>query len=546
MSEPQKCPQCGNELPANAPAGLCPQCLMKAGLESQSHIKTGPETESARPRSPFTPPSPELLSAAIPHIEILELLGTGGMGAVYKGRQRSLDRLVAVKVLPADIGADPAFAERFTREARALGKLNHPNIVAIHDSGYAGGLYYFVMEYIDGANLREMIRSHAFAPKDALAIVPQICDALQFAHDEGIVHRDIKPENILITKKGQVKIADFGLAKLLGADQVGDNLTATHQVMGTVRYMAPEQMEGAKDIDHRADIYSLGVVFYELLTGELPLGRFAPPSKKVQIDVRLDEIVLRTLEKEPQQRYQHAGDIKTEVETFVRTSAERAKRTTERVKEKINEAAKSDWFRDLTADEGSYARWVGSPFFAVVGMTVFSIVMASLHHHRGHQDLILGMAIDLPLIALAAFLVLNVLYWIGRKIRLIGADKTGPWTQEEVAAHMPQISGLLKAIALFTFVGWLMATPFVDAAGVTVLWAIFAGIMILLASKAIDQRKHPGMAGLIVAMVPLSPVVLLGLPVAIRMLRTLSRPEVIEYFKTPVAEPIRPTPPASS
>ncbi len=196
---------------------------------------------------------------------------------------------------------------RFSREARALGKLNHPNIVAVHDSGEANGLYYFVMEYVDGVNLRHLLREKSLPPKEALAIVPQVCDALQFAHDEGIMHRDIKPENILIDKKGRVKIADFGLAKLVGQDHVDDNLTKAHEVMGTIRYMAPEQMEGAKDIDHRADIYSLGVVFYELLTRELPLGRFPPPSKRVQIDVRLDEIVLRALEKEPElARSQHA------------------------------------------------------------------------------------------------------------------------------------------------------------------------------------------------------------------------------------------------
>ena len=204
----------------------------------------------------------------------------------------------------------------------APGWLNHPNIVGVHDFGNAGSLFYFVMEYVDGANLRRLLSDGGLSPKDALAIVPQICEALQFAHDKGIVHRDIKPENILIDKKGRVKIADFGFAKLMGPDQVLRNLTGTHRVMGTVRYMAPEQMEGAKDIDQRADIYSLGVVFYELLTGELPLGRFAPPSKMVHIDVRLDEIVLRTPEKKTSQRYQHAGEVKTEVETVMRTPSE--------------------------------------------------------------------------------------------------------------------------------------------------------------------------------------------------------------------------------
>jgi predicted Ser/Thr protein kinase len=283
-------------------------------------------------------------------MEVLELLGRGGMGAVYKARQKELDRLVALKVLPPEVSRDPAFAERFTREARALARLSHPNIVVVYDFGRtphlpspsgrgaggegappssvradgAGGegtqtdgpLFYFIMEYVDGVNLRQAIQSGGIAPKEALAIVPQICDALQFAHDEGIVHRDIKPENILLDKRGRVKIADFGLAKLLGHAPGDVSLTGTQQVMGTLRYMAPEQMEGTKAVDHRADIYSLGVVFYELLTGELPIGRFAPPSKKVQIDVRLDEVVLRALEKEPEKRYQHASDVKTEIQAI--------------------------------------------------------------------------------------------------------------------------------------------------------------------------------------------------------------------------------------
>src|SRR6202050_1116667 len=165
-----------------------------------------------------------------------------------------------------------------------------------------------------------MIRAGKMKPEEALAVVPKICDALQFAHEEGVVHRDIKPENILLDKRGRVKIADFGLAKLLG-DKAAKGLPGTQQVMGTPQYMAPEQIQGTRDVDHRADIYSLGVTFYEMLTGELPLGRFAPPSQKVQIDVRLDEVVLRTLEVEPEKRYQHASDVKTEMETIARKPA---------------------------------------------------------------------------------------------------------------------------------------------------------------------------------------------------------------------------------
>ena len=345
MSQIRRCQDCEAELAADAPEGLCPRCLMKAGLGSQADAGTGlphaasggvPEAAAGAgsaagfaptvrysPSGRFVPPEPVELARHFPQLEILELLGQGGMGAVYKARQRQLNRLVALKILPPEVAGDPAFAERFTREAQALAQFNHPHVVTVHDFGEAGGLFYFIMEFVDGVNLRQMLAGGNLEPREALAIVPQICEALQYAHDDGVVHRDIKPENILIDKKGRVKIADFGLAKLLRRDdtpagRAAFTLTGSQQVMGTPHYMAPEQMERPLSVDHRADIYSLGVVFYEMLTGELPLGRFAPPSQKVEIDVRLDEVVLRSLEKEPERRYQHASDVKTEVETIVR------------------------------------------------------------------------------------------------------------------------------------------------------------------------------------------------------------------------------------
>jgi hypothetical protein len=282
-------------------------------------LDPGPTTPPS-PAGRFEAPQPAELAPHFPQLEILELLGQGGMGAVYKARQRQLNRLVALKILPPQVAADPAFAERFTREAQALAQLNHPHIVAVHDSGQAGGLYYFVMEYVDGVNLRRMLAEGKLAPAEALAIVPQICEALQYAHDEGVVHRDIKPENLLLDKRGRVKIADFGLARLVGPSRPDFTLTGTQQVMGTPHYMAPEQMERPQAVDHRADIYSLGVVFYEMLTGELPLGRFQPPSKKVEIDVRLDDVVLRSLEREPERRYQQASSVKSDLEGITRGS----------------------------------------------------------------------------------------------------------------------------------------------------------------------------------------------------------------------------------
>ena len=230
-----------------------------------------------------------------------------------------MDRIVALKILPEEFSRDVKFALRFTREARTLAKLNHPNIVSVFEFGKVQGTYYFLMEFVDGPTLRDVVSAGQLPSEHALAIVPHLCDALQFAHDKGVIHRDIKPENILMAKDGSVKITDFGLSRILGNETQPTVLTRTHQIMRTPRYMAAEQLEGARSVDPRADIYSLGVVFYEMLTGELPIGRFAVPSQKVEIDVRLDEVVLRTLEKEPRRRYQHASQIKSDVQTIAST-----------------------------------------------------------------------------------------------------------------------------------------------------------------------------------------------------------------------------------
>ncbi|MBI5364298.1 MAG: serine/threonine protein kinase [Planctomycetes bacterium] len=241
------------------------------------------------------------------------------MGAVYRVRQKQLGREAALKILALDAEATPAFGERFEREARTLAALDHENIVHVYDSGRAGPWWYLLMEFVDGVSLRQMIRAREVDPRTALAIVAQVCDALQCAHDHGVVHRDIKPENVLVDRKGRAKILDFGLAKLLGREPRTGTLTETGQVMGTPRYMAPEQWERPLAVDHRADIYSIGVVFYELLTGELPIGAFALPSQKGAPDARVDPVVMKTLAKEPERRYQHASEVRTAVRSIEST-----------------------------------------------------------------------------------------------------------------------------------------------------------------------------------------------------------------------------------
>ena len=337
------CPDCGTQFEAKAELReLCPRCLMQRVMVESQEPSLESEAGVRKPR--FAVPEAEELEPLFPQFSAFELLGVGGMGAVFRARQNSLDRTIALKILPRESGADPAFAERFAREARALAKLSHPHIVGMHDFGETGGYYYFVMEFVEGVTLREAIRRKSLTPTEALRVVSEICGALQFAHDQGIVHRDIKPENILLSKNGHVKIADFGLAKLLALPEIELPLTASRHIVGTPHYMAPEQMERPLEVDHRADIYSLGVVFYEMLTGELPIGRFDPPSRKVIVDVRLDEVVLRTLEKEPGRRYQHVSDVGHEVEHISGTT-----HRPRRVDVQRRARAARNWCRDRMA-----------------------------------------------------------------------------------------------------------------------------------------------------------------------------------------------------
>ncbi len=318
------CPQCRAPLPSGTLSGLCPACLLDQATQSD------PGSVSATTRR-VSPPPVDLVAAMFPSLTIEGLLGSGGMGAVYKAHQPDLDRRVALKLLPPAPDGASGFTERFTREARALAHLNHPNIVTVHEFGHVDlpaadprrpanvppGRWHFIrMEFVDGTNLRQLERSGTLTPRDALRIIPQICDALQYAHDEGIVHRDIKPENVLLDRRGRVKIADFGLARILGRDPDSARLTQDGQVMGTPHYMAPEQVSRPLWVDHRADLYSLGVVFYEMLTGDLPLGKFDPPSRCAPVDGRFDDVVLRALENDPDRRYQRASEIREGVESI--------------------------------------------------------------------------------------------------------------------------------------------------------------------------------------------------------------------------------------
>ena len=286
---------------------------------------------SARPSSAasgiWTPPSDAEITRLFPQYEMLGMLGRGGMGAVYRARQIELDRHVAIKLLPLEVSVDKEFADRFRREARAMAKLSHPHIIAVHDFGTTSeGHLYFSMEFVEGANLHQIIHSQGLAPKQALALATQVCDALAtqvcdalaYAHGKGVVHRDIKPANVMIDAEGHVKVADFGLARLNGASPENFGMTNPGFVMGTPAYMAPEQTRGM-DVDHRADIYSLGVMLYEMLCRETPQGVFDPPSKRVPVDVRVDQVVARAMAQQPERRYQSSTEMKLAVE-HIRTA----------------------------------------------------------------------------------------------------------------------------------------------------------------------------------------------------------------------------------
>ncbi|MBL8861264.1 MAG: serine/threonine protein kinase, partial [Planctomycetes bacterium] len=244
MDAPRTCRRCGTALDE----GLCARCLLELGLGGTPQELDEPAASAPSVR--FVPPTAAELAPLFPDLEIGELLGHGGMGAVFRARQKKLERDVALKVLPKELSADRKFAERFLREARALARLSHPNIVAVHDYGETGGVCWLLLEYVDGANLRAILKSGRMDSRTALALVRELCDALQYAHDEGVVHRDIKPENVLVDRRGRAKVADFGLAKLIGPAQ-GADLTREGQVMGTPHYMAPEQIERPREVDHR-------------------------------------------------------------------------------------------------------------------------------------------------------------------------------------------------------------------------------------------------------------------------------------------------------
>jgi serine/threonine protein kinase len=282
----------------------------------QNKAKTTP---SSAPRKTWEPPSAEELAQFLPQYDIERILGRGGMGAVYKGTQKSLERPVAIKILSAEMEAnDPSFAERFKNEARAMGKLSHPGIVSVFDSGTTeDNMLYIVMEFVEGTDVAKMIAQQGrLHTEHAMAITAHVCDALQYAHERGIIHRDIKPANIMVGYDGAVKVADFGLAKMSHDGRSG--LTQSGMAMGTLYYMAPEALILGSSVDHRADVYAVGVMLYQMLTGKLPQGMFKLPSLLVPgLDPRYDAIISKALREDRAIRYQSVFEMRHDLDAIL-------------------------------------------------------------------------------------------------------------------------------------------------------------------------------------------------------------------------------------
>jgi tRNA A-37 threonylcarbamoyl transferase component Bud32 len=332
MTEARACPQCRAELPVDAPEGLCPRCLLQQG------IGEGSDTPSSRANDPTLAPRIADSGGPTPgaHVryfgdyEILEEIARGGMGVVYKARQLSLNRVVALKMVLAGEWATPEARFRLRAEAEAAANLQHPNIVAIHEVGEHEGQQYFSMDFVDGTNLAEFVCGEPLSAEQAASYVKAIAEAIHFAHQRGILHRDLKPQNVLIDTDDRPRITDFGLAKRVENDS---GLTRTGDVLGSPSYMSPEQASSRlEEVGPQSDVYSLGAILYELLTGRAPFrGATAletlcqvievppvPPRKlNPGVPQDLETICLKCLEKSPANRFSSAQELADELGRFL-------------------------------------------------------------------------------------------------------------------------------------------------------------------------------------------------------------------------------------
>ena len=331
MAETKNCPDCGAALPADAPAGFCPQCLLAAGATAATLTGDTPAF-ATRPDDPDH--ASRIALQGIVHFgdyELLEEIARGGMGVVYKARQRSLNRLVAVKMILAGQFAGKQLVQRFRGEVTAAALLQHPNIVAIHEVGIHEGQHFFSMDYVEGQNLAQLVGNHALPAKKAAHYLKLIAEAIHYAHQQGILHRDLKPSNVLIdAATDEPRVTDFGLAKRLDGES---SLTVTGQVLGSPNFMPPEQASGSRGkVGRQSDVYGLGGILFYLLTARAPFQAeslealvrqvidtepISPRLLNAAVPPDLETICLKCLEKEPEKRYSTAQQVADELGCFL-------------------------------------------------------------------------------------------------------------------------------------------------------------------------------------------------------------------------------------
>lgn len=258
----------------------------------------------------FEAPSPQELNGLLPAYEVTAFIAKGGMGAVYKAHQNSLERDVAIKILPREFGEDADFRKRFEDEAKAMAKLNHPNLIGVYDFGEIDGMFYIVMEFVNGKSLHHSAHGTAIEQKQTLELVQGICEGLAHAHEAGILHRDIKPANILLDTKKRPKIGDFGLAR------AADSSEKDGVIFGTPDYTAPEVIRDSDAVDKRSDVFSIGVILYELLTGKLPEKNYVPASQIEDVDPRFDKIIRRATHPSPTLRFADAAAMGRDIKSL--------------------------------------------------------------------------------------------------------------------------------------------------------------------------------------------------------------------------------------
>lgn len=319
-----------------------------------------------------------LIYSDIPQIngyEIIGVLGKGGMGTVYKASQLSLNRLVAIKVLKKEYAKEKDFILRFSREAEVLARLSHPNIVPIIDKGSTGGLFYFVMEFIDGETLRQKLRRGRLHLDEVIKYTVQILRAISFAHKQNVIHRDLKPENVLIDTTGNVRIADFGLADIVGL-QNDYSLTGSGMAMGTAHYMAPEQRRDAKRVDRRADIYSLGVTLYEMLAGEIPQGNYKRICQiRMDINPAFDIIIEKAISSRAEERYQSAEEMSTAIRAAIISEDRKETLVPQAIKESAEDLFEVRHYTPVPSNDRKRDRLI---LFLVISAAIVLTVVAIL------------------------------------------------------------------------------------------------------------------------------------------------------------------------